>query len=165
MVLTEIMILMLFFLEFYLNLGPMLKLLNVGLAVIFAPTALSSIHCKIGNLLLATSMLKHRSQRGEISYKVILNGYLRGRMIRSDSRLFPPMLAHGSKPSSFEYHKLSQHKIGPCEVVQKINNNAHKLKLPSYIHTFDVFNVNHLIPYRGNASNDDEPPNSRANSF
>ncbi|KAH9693434.1 Endonuclease [Citrus sinensis] len=48
-----------------------------------------------------------------------------------------------------EYNKLSARKIGPLEIIEKINPNAYRLKLPSHIRTVDVFNVKHLIPYRG----------------
>ncbi|KAE8695418.1 putative CCCH-type zinc finger family protein [Hibiscus syriacus] len=43
-----------------------------------------------------------------------------------------------------EYNKLKDRKIGPCEVVQKINDNAYRLRLPSHLKTSDVFNVKHL---------------------
>ncbi|PKI37966.1 hypothetical protein CRG98_041639 [Punica granatum] len=61
-----------------------------------------------------------------------------------------------------EYNKLSARKIGPVEVIEKINSNAYRLKLPSHIRTADVFNVKHLIPYTGDSSDED---NSRANSL
>ena len=32
-----------------------------------------------------------------------------------------------------EYNKLSAKKIGPVEIVEKINSNAYRLKLPSHI--------------------------------
>ncbi|KAK9083428.1 hypothetical protein Scep_029899 [Stephania cephalantha] len=60
-----------------------------------------------------------------------------------------------------DYNKLSVRKIGPVEVLEKINPNAYRLKLPSHIRTADVFNVKHLVPYYGDTSDDD---NSRANS-
>ena len=61
-----------------------------------------------------------------------------------------------------EYNKLSAMKIGPVEIIEKINPNAYRLKLPSHIRTTDVFNVKYLIPYIGDSSNDD---NSRLNSI
>ena len=65
-----------------------------------------------------------------------------------------------------EYSKLAARKVGPYEIIEKINANAYRLKLPSHIHTSDVFNVKHLIPYRGDSSEDDDGgANSRANSF
>ena len=42
--------------------------------------------------------------------------------------------------------------------------NAHQLELPSHIHTSDVFNVKHLIPFHGdNSSDKDNGANSRSN--
>ncbi|XP_022846196.1 uncharacterized protein LOC111368920 [Olea europaea var. sylvestris] len=42
-----------------------------------------------------------------------------------------------------EYNKLKERKIGPCEVLQKINDNAYRLRLPSHLKTSYVFNVKH----------------------
>ncbi|GJX69397.1 putative reverse transcriptase domain-containing protein [Tanacetum coccineum] len=62
-----------------------------------------------------------------------------------------------------EYNKLSTKKIGPLEIIEKIDSNAYRLKLPSHIRCSDVFNVKHLLPYHGDSSNDDLVVNSRAN--
>ena len=62
-----------------------------------------------------------------------------------------------------DYNKLKERKIGPCEVLQKINDNAYRLRLPSHLRTSDVFNVKHLSPYVEEF--DDEAMNSRASSF
>ncbi|GKB35763.1 putative reverse transcriptase domain-containing protein [Tanacetum coccineum] len=62
-----------------------------------------------------------------------------------------------------EYNKLSTKKIGPLEIIEKIDSNAYRLKLPSHIRCFDVFNVKHLLSYHGDSSNDDLVVNSRAN--
>ncbi|PKI37365.1 hypothetical protein CRG98_042242 [Punica granatum] len=64
--------------------------------------------------------------------------------------------------STGDYHKLAARKIGHVEVVEKINPNTYRLKLPSHICTADVFNVKHLIPYASDSSNVDD---LRANSF
>ena len=65
-----------------------------------------------------------------------------------------------------EYSKLAARKVGPYEIIEKINSNAYRLKLPSHTNTSDVFNVKHLIPYRGDSSEEEEEVlNSRANSF
>ena len=45
------------------------------------------------------------------------------------------------------YNKLKARKIGPVEILKKINNNAYRLRLPEEVHTSDIFNVRHLIPY------------------
>lgn len=63
-----------------------------------------------------------------------------------------------------EYNKLKQKKVGPCEVLKKINDNAYQIKLPSHLRTSDVFNVKYLMPYVGDQSKD-EQLNSRASSF
>lgn len=47
-----------------------------------------------------------------------------------------------------EYNKLVARKIGPLEIIEKINPNAYRLKLPSHIKTPDVFNVKHLVPFK-----------------
>ena len=54
-----------------------------------------------------------------------------------------------------EYNKLAARKIGPLEILEKINPNAYRLKLPSHMRTSNVFNVKHLVPYRGENSNPD----------
>ncbi|GJR03707.1 putative nucleotidyltransferase, ribonuclease H [Tanacetum coccineum] len=62
-----------------------------------------------------------------------------------------------------EYNKLSAKKIGPLEIVEKINSNAYRLKLTSHIRCSDVFNVKHLLPYHDDSSDDDLVVNSRTN--
>ncbi|XP_076922690.1 uncharacterized protein LOC143584547 [Bidens hawaiensis] len=62
-----------------------------------------------------------------------------------------------------EYNKLSAKKIGPVEIVQKINPNAYLLKLPSHIRCSDVFNVKHLVPFYGDSSDDEVIADSRSN--
>lgn len=42
------------------------------------------------------------------------------------------------------YNKLKSRKIGPLEVLDRINDNAYCLKLPADINTSDVFNVKYL---------------------
>ena len=58
-----------------------------------------------------------------------------------------------------EYNKLKDRKIGPCEVLAKINDNAYKLRLPSHLKT-SVFNVKHLSPYVENDGNLNSRPSS-----
>ena len=53
-----------------------------------------------------------------------------------------------------EYNKLSARKIGPVDIIEKINSNAYRLKLPS--RTADVFNVKHLLPFHGDLSSEEE---------
>ena len=58
---------------------------------------------------------------------------------------------------------MAARKIGPVEIVKKINANAYQLKLPSHIKTSDVFNVKHLVSFIDDSSEEDA--NSRANSL
>ncbi|CAL1388916.1 unnamed protein product [Linum trigynum] len=54
-----------------------------------------------------------------------------------------------------DYHKLAARKIRQVEIIEKINPNAYCLNLPSHIRTSDVFNVNHLVLFVGDDSDDD----------
>jgi hypothetical protein len=62
-----------------------------------------------------------------------------------------------------EYNKLAACKVGPVEIIEKINPNAYRLKLPSHIKTSDVFNVKHLVPFIDDSSYEDA--NSMTNSL
>lgn len=46
-----------------------------------------------------------------------------------------------------EYNKLNARKIGPLEILEKINSNPYRVRLPPHICSSDVFNVKHLTPY------------------
>ena len=52
------------------------------------------------------------------------------------------------------YNKLKARRVGSLEVLEKINNNAYRLRFLPHMHTSDVFNVKHLVPYV--ATEDDE---------
>ena len=64
-----------------------------------------------------------------------------------------------------DYNKLSAKKIGPIEIIGKINLNAYRLKLPSHIRTADVFNVKHLTPYLGDSSSGEDDARIRGQIF
>ncbi|PKI56406.1 hypothetical protein CRG98_023209 [Punica granatum] len=55
-----------------------------------------------------------------------------------------------------EYNNLSARKIGPVEVIEKINSNSYRLKISNHIRTAEAFNVKHPIPYTGDSSNEDD---------
>lgn len=57
------------------------------------------------------------------------------------------------------YNKLKAKKIGPLEVLERINDNAYRLCLPPDITKSDVFNVKYLSRYLPA----DQVPDSRAN--
>ncbi|CAA7053553.1 unnamed protein product [Microthlaspi erraticum] len=108
---------------------------------------LSFIHAQIhDNLQIASAKYKEAADRHcrDVQFKV---GDLVWAIITKD--MFPPR----------EYNKLKTRKIGPLEVLEKINANAYRVKLPSDIRSSDVFNVKHLCPYVAQ----DEAEDSRAN--
>lgn len=53
-----------------------------------------------------------------------------------------------------ECNKLGERKVGPYEVLKKINDNTYKLKLPKHLWTSNMFNVKHMILYIGDSSGD-----------
>lgn len=58
-----------------------------------------------------------------------------------------------------QYNKLKARKVGLLEVLEKINNNAYRLRLLAHMRMSGVFNVKHLIPYSEAGDNE----NSRTN--
>lgn len=60
-----------------------------------------------------------------------------------------------------EYNKLRVQKIGPIEVIERINANAYRVRLPTDIHTTDVFNIKHIFLYHVEI----DDPDLRANLF
>lgn len=59
------------------------------------------------------------------------------------------------------YNKLKPRKVRPLEIIEKINANAYRLRLPPHMNTADVFNVKHLSPFMN--SDTEDLPNSRSN--
>ncbi|GFZ09853.1 hypothetical protein Acr_21g0004520 [Actinidia rufa] len=89
------------------------------------------------------------------------------RLVEFDVRDFVWAVLTKDQYPAHEYSKLAARKVGPYEIIEKINPNAYWLKLLSHANTSDVFNVKHLMPYRGGDSLEEEEEvlNSRANSF
>ncbi|CAE5963235.1 unnamed protein product [Arabidopsis arenosa] len=109
----------------------------------------ASIHQQVQtNLEAATSKYKldADNHRREVSFQV---GDLVWAVLTKDR----------FKPGT--YNKLKARKIGPLEILEKINNNAYRLQLPPHMNISDVFNVKHLVPYLA----DESAANSRSNSF
>ncbi|KAK9920990.1 hypothetical protein M0R45_029522 [Rubus argutus] len=52
------------------------------------------------------------------------------------------------------YNKLKERKIGPCQILTKINDNAYKIDLPPNIRTHPTFNVRDLSEYHGELESD-----------
>lgn len=58
------------------------------------------------------------------------------------------------------YNKLKPRKIGLLDIIEKVNNNAYRLRFPLHMKTADDFNMKHLVPYV-----DDIPPVEFENKF
>jgi hypothetical protein len=63
---------------------------------------------------------------------------------------------HGVPMTLFQcsYNKLKERKIGPCQILTKINDNAYKIDLPPNIRTHPTFNVRDLSEYHGELESD-----------
>ncbi|CAA7046444.1 unnamed protein product [Microthlaspi erraticum] len=57
------------------------------------------------------------------------------------------------------YNKLKAKKIGPLEVLERINDNAYRLRLPSDVRTSDVFNVKYFSRYHSPITTPDSGTN------
>jgi hypothetical protein len=53
------------------------------------------------------------------------------------------------------YHKLKYKKIGPCNILKKIKDNAYKVDLPIDLDLSHVFNVSDLYIFHGDDLGDD----------
>jgi hypothetical protein len=53
------------------------------------------------------------------------------------------------------YHKLKYNKIGSCNILKKINDNAYKVNLPADLNISHVFNINDLYIFHGDSLGDD----------
>lgn len=82
----------------------------------------------------------------------------RRELIFSPGDLVWVVLTRDRLPAS-EYNKLKSRKIGPIEILERINPNAYRLRLPQHLRTSDVFSVKHLSPYHG----DNYDPDSWSN--
>lgn len=103
-------------------------------AVDFVAT-LSSIHSQVhDNLQVASAKYKAAADRHRryVHFKV---GDFVWAVLTKER--FPPR----------QYNKLKARKIGPLEVLEKINDNAYRVCLPPGVRCSDVFNVKHLVPY------------------
>ena len=58
-----------------------------------------------------------------------------------------------------DYNKIKSRKIGPVQILERINQNAYRIQLLSHLRTSDVFNVKHIFPYQG----DNDFPDSWSN--
>ncbi|KAL6523452.1 hypothetical protein OROGR_017055 [Orobanche gracilis] len=135
----------------------------------FAPTVLDP--ATEGRAADFLSELQHRHQATAANIEAAYNKY----KVAADRRRRDVHFAVGDlvwailtkdRFPPHEYSKLAARKIGPIEILEVINPNAYRLKLPDGMRTSDVFNVKHLVPYSGEHSYGDEAEHDlRANRF
>ncbi|XP_048425421.1 uncharacterized protein LOC125470439 [Pyrus x bretschneideri] len=94
----------------------------------------------------------------------LLRSLVRDNLKSWDLKLSQAEFAFNHSVNRSEYNKLAARKISPVEIVEKMNPNAYRLKLPSHLCIVDVFNIKHLIPFHSASSVVKECLNSRANS-
>lgn len=78
-------------------------------------------------------------------YKTAADSHRR-RLVFEVGDLVWVMLTRDRMPAH-AYNKLKDKKIGPVQIIERINDNAYRLQLPADMKTSDVFNVKYLSRY------------------
>ncbi|GJY55132.1 reverse transcriptase domain-containing protein [Tanacetum coccineum] len=142
-----------------------------GVKITLMPNKPKELVNKPTSTLLTLSQFKDELEMGDEVHRAVHNNLVRGNSkYKQDADQVDfevgdfiwAVLTKDRFPVG-EYNKLSTKKNGLLEIIEKIDSNAYRLKLPSHIRCSDVFNVKHLLPYHGDSSNDDLVVNSRAN--
>lgn len=100
------------------------------------------------------SQVRAQIERSNVKYKAAGDVHRR-RVVFEVGDLVWMVLSKERYPHG-TYTKLSDKKVGPCEVLSKINDNAYKVKLPPHLGISNTFNVQHLVPYFSDASSIDD---------
>ncbi|KAG7568203.1 Ribonuclease H-like superfamily [Arabidopsis thaliana x Arabidopsis arenosa] len=111
----------------------------------------------VDDLLQVHSQAKANLEASSVKYKAVAD-------VKRRELLFEPgdlvwvVLTKDRLPLR-EYNKLKSRKIGPVEVLERINANAYRVQLPDHLKTSNVFNVKYLSPFRGDNDDPDSWPN------
>ena len=105
--------------------------------------------------------VKANLEAATLKYKASVDSRRRDLQFQVGDKVWAVLTKERFPPNS--YNKLKSRKVGPLEVLEKINNNAYRLRLPSHMNTSDVFNVKHLVGYL--SEDEEDNANSRANFF
>lgn len=98
----------------------------------------------VGSLTHIHGQVHDTLQVSSAKYKEAADRYRRDLQFRVGDRVWAVLIKDRFSPGT--YNKLKARKIGPLEILEKINANAYRVSLPSDIHCSDVFNVKHLCP-------------------
>lgn len=99
----------------------------------------------VDDLLRVHDLTKTNLEESAAKYKADADLHRR-RLVFEVGDLVWVVLTKDRMPSR-AYNKLKAKKIGPVEVLERINDNAYRLRLPDDINTSDVFNVRYLSRY------------------
>lgn len=91
------------------------------------------------------ALAKENLEASTVKYKVAADEHRR-RLVFKVGDLVWAVLTRDRMPSH-AYNKLKAKKIGPLEVLQRINDNTYRLRLSPNITTYDVFNVKYISRY------------------
>ena len=91
------------------------------------------------------AQVKTQIDKSNAKYKGAADMHRR-RVIFKEGDLVWVILSKERQPQG-SYMKLNDRKVGPCEVLRKIKDNAYQVRLPSHFNISNVFNVQHLVPY------------------
>lgn len=108
----------------------------------------------VGSLAQLHGQVHDNLQVSSAKYKASADRHRRDVQFKVGDQVWAVLTKERFKPGA--YNKLKARKIGPLEVLEKMNANAYKVSLPSDVRCSDVFNVKHLFPYIAS----DEPEDS-----
>ena len=91
------------------------------------------------------AQVKSQIEKSNAKYKAAVDAHKR-EVLFKEGDLVWVLLSKERHPHG-AYMKLNDRKVGPCEVLRKINDNAYQVQLPSHLNISNTFNVQHLIPY------------------
>lgn len=111
----------------------------------------------IGTLSIVHSQVHDNLQTTSAKYKAAADRHRRDVQFKVGDFVWAVLTK--DRFSAGEYNKLKARKIGPLEILEKMNANAYKVRLPPHVRCSDVFNVKHLFPY----VEGDESTDSRSN--
>lgn len=100
---------------------------------------------------------KTHLEASTLKYKTTADSHRRRLVFEVGDRVWA-VLTKNRMPAR-AYNKLKAKKIGPLEVLERINDNAYRLQLPDGINTSDVFNVKYLSRFVPADSLDDSRSN------
>ena len=90
--------------------------------------------------------VKKRIEAASARHKAKADIHRRRRVTFHEGDLVWVILTKKRQPSSL-YMKLHDRKVGPCQVLKQINENAYNVELPSPLQISNSFHVQHLLSY------------------